>query len=96
MGIGESDIQGVKKVPGPPSDLRFILCEETSSHLFNHRFSHILNHPCKTSDSVVEDIMHFIENEFIPDLCNRLFVSSLELNSRCFKTPSNILKNQKL
>jgi hypothetical protein len=65
--------QGRKDNSRPPPILRFTTCEETISYLFNNIFSPILNKPCKTVHPVVEDALHFIESELIPDLRNHFF-----------------------
>jgi hypothetical protein len=82
--------QGGKKVSGLPPILRFTICEETISYLFNHIFSPILNNPWKTAYPVMKEDLHFIESELIPGFVIASPVSSLELNSRSFKTPFNI------
>jgi hypothetical protein len=53
--------------------LRFTTYEETISYLFNNVLSPILNNLCKMAHPVVEDALHFIESDPIPDLRNRFF-----------------------
>jgi hypothetical protein len=88
-------LQGATKIPVPPPILRFTACKESISYLFDIILSHIPNIPWKTAHPVVQDALHFIENEPIPDLLNPSSVSSPELNSRFFKTLFNIPKRQK-
>jgi hypothetical protein len=93
--MGDINIQGDKKTPGPPI-LRFTACEETISHLFNNILSSILNNLCKTVHPAVEEALHFIESEFFFDFRNRLFNFISRVNFGIFSGSLQHFKERKV